>query len=70
MGDVVNLNKFRKQKADGESEKLAKQNRTKFGRTKQQKKNDTLTKNKNQKKLSGKKILKPVQTKTTPTEET
>lgn len=60
MGDVVNLNKFRKQKANSESDKLAKQNRVKFGRTKQQKENETLTAKKKQKNLSGKKIVKPI----------
>lgn len=36
-GDVVNLRQFRKQKARGEKEKAAEQNRVSFGRTKSEK---------------------------------
>ncbi|SCX03393.1 DUF4169 family protein [Agrobacterium rosae] len=36
-GDVVNLRQFRKQKARGEKEKQAEQNRLTFGRTKAEK---------------------------------
>lgn len=70
MGDVVNLNKFRKHKANSASEKMANQNRTKFGRTKQQKKNEALIANKSQKELSGKKIKISAPEKTSPTDET
>ncbi|MBT3792525.1 MAG: DUF4169 family protein [Rhodospirillales bacterium] len=34
MGDIINLNQFRKQRAHVEKERKAKENRTKFGRTK------------------------------------
>ncbi len=36
-GDVVNLRRFRKQKARSEKEKQAEQNRLSFGRTKSEK---------------------------------
>jgi hypothetical protein len=34
MGDVVNLNQFRKKRARGTAEKRAQENRPRFGRTK------------------------------------
>ena len=34
MGDIINLNQFRKQRAHVEKERKAKENRPKFGRTK------------------------------------
>ncbi len=37
MGDVVNLNKFRKAKSKDHKEKQAGENRVKFGRTKAEK---------------------------------
>jgi hypothetical protein len=37
MSEPVNLNKFRKAKAKAEKEQKAKENRTKFGRTKAEK---------------------------------
>jgi uncharacterized protein DUF4169 len=37
MGDVVNLNKFRKAKNGDQREKTAAENRRKFGRTKSEK---------------------------------
>lgn len=40
MSKVINLNKARKQKARAEAEKLAAENRVKFGRTKAQKLRD------------------------------
>lgn len=45
-GDVVNLRQFRKQKARGEKEMQAEQNRLTFGRTKAEK---TLTRTLNEK---------------------
>lgn len=45
-GDIVNLRQFRKQKARGEKEKQAEQNRLSFGRTKAEK---TLTHARNEK---------------------
>jgi len=38
MGNVVNLGKFRKEKAKSEKERKAAENRRKFGRTKAEKK--------------------------------
>ena len=40
MGDVVNLNKFRKQRARTEAERTAEQNRLKHGRTKAERERD------------------------------
>ncbi|MEL6360857.1 MAG: DUF4169 family protein [Pseudomonadota bacterium] len=40
MGNVVNLNRFKKNKARAEKEKSAAENRAKFGRTKAQRTND------------------------------
>ena len=40
MGDVVNLNKFKKDKAKGEKTQKAAENRKKFGRTKGDKARD------------------------------
>ncbi len=37
MGDVVNLNRFRKSKEKAEAERTARTNRTRFGRTKAEK---------------------------------
>ncbi len=58
MGDVVNLNKFRKNKNREQLEKRAKQNRTRFGRTKQQKTSDRQIFDKNETNLTGKKLTK------------
>ena len=40
MADVVNLNRFRKRKARETAERLAEENRVRFGRTKAQKQRD------------------------------
>jgi hypothetical protein len=37
MGEVVNLNRFRKARAKAEQEKLAEENRVRHGRTKSEK---------------------------------
>ena len=37
MGEIVNLNRFRKARAKAEQEKLAEENRAKHGRTKSEK---------------------------------
>mgnify|MGYP003142728390 FL=1 len=40
MGDVVNLNQFRKKQGRKKAEELARNNRVRFGRTSQQKKQE------------------------------
>jgi hypothetical protein len=42
MGEIINLNKMRKLKAREAAEKLAAENRVKFGRSKAQKQRDEL----------------------------
>jgi hypothetical protein len=42
MGDVVNLKRFKKHNARQQSEQLAQANRTRFGRTKSERKLDEL----------------------------
>jgi uncharacterized protein DUF4169 len=44
MGDIVNLNKYRKQKAKAERDKLADQNRRLHGRTKLERSREELQK--------------------------
>ncbi|WP_169542930.1 DUF4169 family protein [Sneathiella aquimaris] len=56
MGDVVNLNKFRKQKAKKEEEKVASSNRVLFGRTKHSKEIDKKKQEASRKKLDDLKI--------------
>jgi len=55
MGDVVNLNKFRKAKNDDQKEKAAAENRRKFGRTKAEKLKEKQKSERNQSELDGKK---------------
>ncbi|MBE7638536.1 DUF4169 family protein [Sneathiella sp. P13V-1] len=59
MGDVVNLNKFRKQQRRSEQEKQASENRTRFGLNKMQKKEIRDKAEKAEKELSGKKLDDP-----------
>jgi len=56
MGDVVNLNRFRKQKNKAESVKQADANRQSFGRSKTEKKRDSQDKARTEKDLDGKKL--------------
>jgi len=56
MGDVVSLNKFRKENKKETAEKQAKENRILFGRSKLEKNRDTLATEKISKSLSGKKL--------------
>ena len=58
MGDVVNLNKFRKQHKNNAAEKKATENRILFGRSNKEKKTDMLDSKKNNKSLSGQKLQK------------
>ncbi len=59
MGDIVNLNKFRKQKSRATREKQAEENRVKFGQTKTQKKLNQTSVDKAKSKLDRKKLDKP-----------
>ena len=59
MGDVVNLNKFRKQQRRSEKENQAAENRTRFGLNKMQKKEIRKKAEKAEKELSGKKLDDP-----------
>jgi len=59
MGDIVNLNKFRKQKTRDLREKQADDNRIKFGLTKAQKNIAKTETEKRQKKLDRKKLDDP-----------
>lgn len=58
MGDIVNLNKFRKKKNRSSSEKQAKENRVAFGRTGSQKKADADKENKHQTSIDNRKLSK------------
>jgi len=49
LAEIVNLRQKRKQKAREDKEKRAVQNRAKFGRTKAQKKKETLEQSQNRK---------------------
>jgi hypothetical protein len=53
MGDVVNLNKYRKQKAKADRDKLADQNRRLHGRTKTERTREDLQKQKLTRDLEG-----------------
>lgn len=55
MGDVVNLNKFRKERAREAARRAARGNRLRFGRTGAEKSTDRLTRDQADKALDGKK---------------
>lgn len=57
MGDVVNLNKFRKQKKRDADRDKAGENRTKFGRNKSDKNKEKQHSDRTEADLSGKKIV-------------
>jgi len=57
MGDVVNLNKYRKHKTRETSAKEASENRVKFGRTKGQKQKEKQEADSLSNNLSGNKIV-------------
>lgn len=59
MGDVVNLNQFRKQRSRGTSQKRASENRVKFGRTKTDKSRQAHDAVRADRELDGKLIDKP-----------
>jgi hypothetical protein len=56
MGDVINLNRFKKQKARDDRARGADANRVKFGRTKAEKKLKEAEKNLAEKTLDGHKV--------------
>lgn len=58
MTEVINLRQHRKTKARTEKEKKAEQNRSKFGRTKEEKKRDTLKAEQRKRHLDGHKLDK------------
>ncbi|MBL4665792.1 MAG: DUF4169 family protein [Sneathiella sp.] len=57
MGDIVNLNKFRKQKTQTERRGKSAENRIKFGRTKAEKNTEKQRFHKTARELTGKKIV-------------
>lgn len=56
MGDVVNLNRFRKMRDRTEREKVAEENRVRFGRTKAEKLRDRQERERRTSELDGKKV--------------
>jgi hypothetical protein len=56
MGEVINLNRFRKQRTRAEDEKQAAENRVAFGRTKAERTVNAKGKRKAQADLEGKKL--------------
>lgn len=59
MGDVVNLNRFRKQRARAERTEEAARNRTRFGRTKNEKLEQRKDQETRKRDLDGKKLDDP-----------
>lgn len=59
MGDVVNLNQFRKQRSRTASQKRASENRAKFGRNKDDKTRQAHDTDRTSRELDGKQIDKP-----------
>jgi hypothetical protein len=56
MADVVNLNRFRKMREREEREKVAEENRVRFGRTKAEKQRDRQERERRASELDGKKV--------------
>jgi len=56
MGDVVNLNRFRKARAKAGAEKQAAENRVSFGRSKVEKLQETHERDRSDQDLDGKKL--------------
>lgn len=56
MGEVVNLNRFRKARAKADAEKLAEENRASFGRTKAEKRQTSGERDRADQDLDGKKL--------------
>jgi hypothetical protein len=59
MGDVVNLNQFRKQRARAASAKKAGENRARYGRTKDEKTRQVTDFDRTHRDLDGKQLDKP-----------
>lgn len=59
MGDVVNLNQFRKTQKRKEADAKARDNRAKYGRTGPQKKRDKIESERNAAELDRKKLSRP-----------
>ncbi|MFN4283325.1 MAG: DUF4169 family protein [Alphaproteobacteria bacterium] len=59
MGDVVNLNQFRKQRARAASAKKADENRVRFGRAKDEKTRQVAEFERDRRDLDGKQLDKP-----------
>jgi len=55
MGEVVNLNRFRKARAKAEADKQAEENRAAFGRTKAEKRQTAVERERAEQDLDGKK---------------
>ncbi len=56
MGEVVNLNKFRKARSKIEAARQASENRTRFGRTKAEKNKGELEQSREAQELDGKRL--------------
>jgi hypothetical protein len=56
MGEVINLNRFRKARAKAEAEKQAEENRASFGRTKAEKHQEIRERDRSDQDLDGKKL--------------
>ncbi|MEI8394260.1 MAG: DUF4169 family protein [Rhodospirillaceae bacterium] len=59
MGDIINLNRYRKLRDQRKREQDAVSNRAKFGRTKTESRTETTTRDRNRRELDGKKIDEP-----------
>jgi hypothetical protein len=56
MGEVINLNRFRKARVKAEQEKQAEENRTRHGRTKAEKLQTSIDLDRTDRDLDGKKL--------------
>jgi len=56
MGEVINLNRFRKARVKAEQEKQAEENRTRHGRTKAEKRQTSIDLDRTDRDLDGKKL--------------
>ncbi len=56
MGEVINLNRFRKARARSQEAKQADENRTRYGRTKEDKRRGKAESDRASKELDGKKL--------------
>lgn len=56
MGEVINLNRFRKARAKAEADKQAEENRAAFGRTKAEKRQTAAERERAEQDIDGKKL--------------